>query len=124
MPAPASAATARAATPSHSGFATASRSRRLPASSGDGVPTGEFILGYPNHYDVIPPTPVVPASLDPRGLLAAFDNPYHATGGWRDLGRHGSFVVYRKLQQHVAAFLARPARGDRPAPWCRRRPTT
>ena len=71
---------------------------------GHGVPTGEFILGYPNHYDVIPPTPVVPASLDPRGLLAALENPYHATGGWRDFGRHGSFVVYRKLQQHVAAF--------------------
>jgi Dyp-type peroxidase family len=71
---------------------------------GHGVPTGEFILGYPNHYDVIPPTPVVPASLDPRGLLAALENPYHANAGWHDFGRHGSFVVYRKLQQHVAAF--------------------
>jgi len=72
--------------------------------AGPGVPTGEFILGYPNHYDVIPPTPVVPASLDPGGILAALENPYHAGGGWRDFGRHGSFVVYRKLQQHVAAF--------------------
>jgi deferrochelatase/peroxidase EfeB len=31
---------------------------------GEGVPTGEFILGYENHYQVMPPTPVVPAALD------------------------------------------------------------
>jgi Dyp-type peroxidase family len=72
--------------------------------AGDGVPTGEFILGYPNHYDVIPPTPVVPASLDPGHILTGFDNPHHAAGSRRDFGRHGSFVVYRKLQQHVALF--------------------
>lgn len=71
---------------------------------GDGVPTGEFILGYPNHYDVIPPTPVVPSALDPNGILPWLDNPYHAADRRRDLGRHGTFVVYRKLQQHVAAF--------------------
>ena len=26
--------------------------------SGEGVPTGEFILGYTNHFDLMPPTPV------------------------------------------------------------------
>ena len=70
----------------------------------DGVPTGEFILGYENHYSVITPTPVVPASLDARGILPALDNPYHASAPLRDLGCHGSYVVYRKLQQDVAAF--------------------
>ena len=72
--------------------------------AGEGVPTGEFILGYPNHYGVIPPTPVVRAALDPGTLLPVLDNPYHDLNGWRDLGRHGSFVVYRKLQQDVAGF--------------------
>jgi Dyp-type peroxidase family len=71
---------------------------------GDGIPTGEFILGYPNHYDVIPPAPAVPPALDPRGILPALENPYHGPDRLRDMGRHGSFVVYRKLQQDVAGF--------------------
>src|SRR4029453_7467130 len=31
--------------------------------SGDGVPPGEFILGYSNHYGIVPWTPVVPAEV-------------------------------------------------------------
>jgi Dyp-type peroxidase family len=72
--------------------------------AGSGVPTGEFILGYENHYRSIPPTPVVPAELDPHGVLPPFDNPYHAATAMRDFGRNGSYVVYRKLQQDVAGF--------------------
>ena len=70
----------------------------------DGVPTGEFILGYQNHYKLIPPTPVVSGDLDPGAILPAFENPYHAGKKLRDLGLNGSFVVYRKLQQDVAGF--------------------
>jgi deferrochelatase/peroxidase EfeB len=33
-----------------------------------------------------------------------YDNPHHPRAAWRDLGRHGSFLVYRKLQQDVAGF--------------------
>jgi Dyp-type peroxidase family len=72
-------------------------------ADGGGVPTGEFILGYENHYGVITPTPVVPAELDPDGLLPALANPY-ASSALRDLGRHGTYVVYRKLRQHVGTF--------------------
>ena len=72
--------------------------------AGSGVPTGEFILGYENHYRSIPPTPVVPAELDPQGILPPLDNPHHAATAMRDFGRNGSYVVYRKLQQDVAGF--------------------
>ncbi len=72
--------------------------------AGRGVPTGEFILGYENHYGAVPPTPVVSAELDPGGILPPLANPYHAAGALRDLGKNGTFVVYRKLQQDVAAF--------------------
>jgi Dyp-type peroxidase family len=72
--------------------------------TGTGVPTGEFILGYPNHYGIIPPTPVVPAELDQAGLLPPLENPHHASVPLRDLGVNGSYVVYRKLQQDVAGF--------------------
>ena len=44
----------------HDGIAQPS----IAGVTGDGVPTGEFILGYQNHYQIIPPTPVVPAELD------------------------------------------------------------
>jgi Dyp-type peroxidase family len=88
----------------HFGFHDGIAQPAIAGIAGHGVPTGEFILGYENHYGVMPPTPVVPGDLDPGGLLPAFANPYHAHLGLRDLGRHGSFVVYRKLRQDVAAF--------------------
>jgi Dyp-type peroxidase family len=71
---------------------------------GDGVPTGEFILGYPNHFQLVPPTPVVLAALDRGAILPVLNNPYYATRQLRDLGRNGSYVVYRKLEQDVAGF--------------------
>jgi deferrochelatase/peroxidase EfeB len=77
---------------------------KIAGISADGVPTGEFILGYPNHYSVVPPTPVVPAALDAANALPALGNPYHASANVRDLGANGSFVVYRKLRQDVAGF--------------------
>jgi deferrochelatase/peroxidase EfeB len=89
--------------------------------SGEGVPTGEFILGYLNHYGIVPPTPVVPAELDGGGVLPSLHNPHHAFEHLRDLGLNGSYVVYRKLQQDVAGFwqfLKREAvrtGGDEPA---------
>lgn len=72
--------------------------------TGDGVPTGEFILGYENHYGLVPPVPVVPESLEGSALLRPLANPYQQAGPVRDLGFNGSYIVYRKLQQDVAAF--------------------
>ncbi len=48
------------------------------------VPAGEFILGYPNAYSEMPPSP--------RGA-----------DGF-DIGKNGTYLVYRKLRQDVAAF--------------------
>lgn len=62
------------------------------------VPAGEFILGYPNAYSEMPPSP--------RG-----------SDGF-DVGKNGTYLVYRKLQQDVAAFwqsmLAQTACGSDP----------
>lgn len=71
---------------------------------GQGVPTGEFILGYPNHYGFLPPTPLVAAALDEDRRLATWPDPYHTPGSLRDLGKNGSYLVYRKLSQDVAGF--------------------
>lgn len=84
----------------HDGMAQPS----IAGLTGDGVPTGEFILGYQNHFQIIPPTPVVPAELDRGAVLSPLANPYHASQQLRDLGLNGSYVVYRKLQQDIAGF--------------------
>jgi len=61
---------------------------------------GEFLLGYPNAYRQIPFAPTVEASSDPTGLLTPDENDT----GRLSLGRNGSYLVFRKLQQHVGSF--------------------
>jgi len=77
------------------------------------VKPGEFILGYPDNLNYIPPSPSVLADDDPNNMLPPlgadpfrdrpdFSHPQTTTE--RDLGRNGSFLVVRQLEQHVAAF--------------------
>ena len=78
---------ARTAITSRLGSTTASRSRRSRTSAATGVPTGEFILGYPNHYGIMPPTPVVPAAARSDGAAAAARQPVSCVASaLRDLG--------------------------------------
>ena len=84
----------------HDGIAQPS----IAGIGGEGVPTGEFILGYSNHYGIVPPAPAVAAEIDPEGILPVLANPYHAHARLHDLGVNGSYVVYRKLQQDVVGF--------------------
>jgi len=67
------------------------------------VKAGEFILGYDNEYDLRPHSPMVRESEDRLGLLSVCrEQP--SFGPAKDLGRNGSYLVLRKLQQDVAAF--------------------
>lgn len=63
------------------------------------VKAGEFILGYQNEYDLYTDRPLLPASADPGNLL-----PRAAGSGERDLGRNGSYLVFRQLEQDVRGF--------------------
>ncbi|MDX1991383.1 MAG: Dyp-type peroxidase [bacterium] len=56
---------------------------RNPKAAEPTIKTGEFILGYENEYGQLPDSP----QLDGR-----------------DLGKNGSYMVFRKLYQDVAAF--------------------
>ncbi len=61
---------------------------------------GEFVLGYPNEYGKYTDRPLLdPAARGARGLLPAEDNP-----GKRDLGRNGTYLVLRQLEQDVRGF--------------------
>ena len=66
-----------------------------------GVPLGEFVLGYINGHDEKAPGPVVAdsAAATDAGLL-----PSDQAEGFRDLGLNGSYLVARELKQDVAAF--------------------
>jgi Dyp-type peroxidase family len=74
----------------------------LPKASSvsDPVRAGEFVLGYPNAYGLYTDRPLLPASLPGAGLL-----PRDAAGsGGADLGRNGSYLVFRQLRQDVFGF--------------------
>ncbi|MEJ7730515.1 MAG: Dyp-type peroxidase [Polyangiaceae bacterium] len=69
--------------------------------SGPAVAAGEFVLGYPNEYQQLPLSPSVH-----RGHPGADALPplAHAADSRHDLGKNGSYLVLRKLQQHVSVF--------------------
>lgn len=66
------------------------------------VRTGEFVLGYLNELGHYPPSPGVSVDHDPQGMLPPF--PEGGLPGFRDFGRNGTYLVYRKLYQDVARF--------------------
>jgi Dyp-type peroxidase family len=74
--------------------------KRKPDPGQTLVSTGEFILGYPNAYGCLPPTIGVPREEDVNNLLP----PFPERREMKDFGRHGTYLVYRKMAQHVAAF--------------------
>lgn len=75
------------------------------------VALGEVLLGYPNEYGKYTDRPLLDDSAVTAGLPAAEDVP-----GKRDLGRNGTYLVLRQLQQDVRTFwqfALQQAGGDR-----------
>ncbi len=64
------------------------------------VPAGEFVLGYKNNRGQLTDRPLLPASADPQRLLL----PDPTGSGQADLGRNGSYLVLRQLEQDVEGF--------------------
>jgi Dyp-type peroxidase family len=70
------------------------------SESRDVVQPGEFVLGYRNEYGQRTERPLLPTDHDPDRLL-----PRDADGsGAADLGRNGSYLVFRQLEQDVEVF--------------------
>ena len=71
------------------------------------LPAGEFLMGFTNVYGVTADSPVVAAADDSQNSLK--DVPpettgLHAQSGMKDLGRNGSYLVFRHLAQDVTKF--------------------
>ncbi len=80
-------------------------SPKPPTDNQPVVKAGEFVLGYPNEYDQLPSTPTVPQQLDVQNRLPEVEHHTNANEPQlKDLGRNGSYMVFRKLHQDVAAF--------------------
>lgn len=67
----------------------------------DTVQPGEFVLGYRNEYGLAPVSPTVADVDDPGGVLAPAPG-----AGRRDLGRNGTYLVFRELRQDTEGFRA------------------
>ena len=90
-----------------------SRSQLESTSPNDIVAPGELTLGYPDNLGRFPPTPSIASGLDPDHQLPDIGPDPHrqrpefsrneATGR-RDLGRNGTYLVVRQLEQDHAAF--------------------
>ena len=73
----------------------------------NGVPLGEFLIGYRNGHHERAPGPVVPGDAVRPGDQRARDaglSPHAAARGFYDFGINGSYMVIRELHQDVAAF--------------------
>jgi Dyp-type peroxidase family len=64
------------------------------------VPAGEFVLGYRNGYRQLTDRPLLPRSSDRERLLP----PDPGGSGQADLGRNGTYLVLRQLEQDVDGF--------------------
>jgi Dyp-type peroxidase family len=63
------------------------------------VALGEFVLGYPNEYGKVTDRPLLDSDPASEGLLPATDAPQK-----KDLGRNGTYLVMRQLDQDVRKF--------------------
>ena len=72
-----------------------------PAEYANVVAPGEIVLGYRNEYGRYTDRPLIDPAHDPRAmdLPPAEDVPQR-----RDLGRNGSYLVFRQLHQDVRGF--------------------
>lgn len=64
------------------------------------VKAGEFVLGYPNEYDLLTSRPLVASSASGAEQLPLDVEAESA----RDLGRNGTYLVIRQLRQDVVTF--------------------
>lgn len=72
---------------------------KKPASE-NVIKAGEFILGYVNEYNILPESPYASEAEDKKNILPTFPNKK----GYKDIGKNGTYIVFRQLEQDVKAF--------------------
>jgi deferrochelatase/peroxidase EfeB len=74
------------------------------------VQPGEFVIGYPDDRNNFPPEPELSALLDPHNVLPVAERSREfgnsIVDAPRSIGRNGTYLVIRQLEQDVAEFDA------------------
>lgn len=83
---------------------------------GGEIPTGEVLLGYRNAYKHFPLSPTVPDDANSAELPQLPESDATGRSHLRDLGRNGSYVVFRQLEQDVLTFWETLSAHARPRP--------
>jgi len=72
------------------------------------IKAGEILLSYKNDYGKPADSPLVSSASDRQGVLPATNGSNGALRDARDLGRNGTYLVFRQLAQHVSRFCKFP----------------
>jgi Dyp-type peroxidase family len=72
----------------------------MSGKDSDNLNAGEFLMGYKSEYNVYPDTPFLSAPQGDTGML----HDDVAGSGCKDLGRNGTYMVLRQLQQDVKGY--------------------
>ena len=64
------------------------------------IKTGEFVLGYKNEYNTYNESPTTLTSSDPNDILPPDKN----NPALKDLGKNGTYLVYREIEQDPVKF--------------------
>jgi Dyp-type peroxidase family len=75
------------------------QAQKTRCNSQDVIKSGEFVLGYLDEDGNYPATPTVAITQDKTHAL-----PLLTGTGFKDFGRNGSYLVFRKIAQDVAGF--------------------
>jgi Dyp-type peroxidase family len=67
------------------------------------IPAGEILLGYENADNIRLRGPLLPPEFDGYEMLPAL-SPEISVSDRRDLGRNGTYLVFRQLEQDVPGF--------------------
>ena len=66
----------------------------------DIIETGEFLMGYKNEHGLFPDTPLLKSEQGNAAMLP--DDP--SGSGFKDLGKNGTYMIFRQMEQHVDKF--------------------
>jgi len=72
----------------------------ISGKESDNLNAGEFLMGYKSEYNVYPDTPYL---TYPQGTMDILHDDIAGSGN-KDLGRNGTYMVLRQLQQDVKGY--------------------
>ncbi len=77
------------------------KEKKVREGEDEKIRAGEFVLGYKNEYGSFAQSPEVLSADDPKNILPVLGE---GNTGKKDLGKNGTYLVYREIEQDVPKF--------------------